>query len=559
MHLFNQLVYRLGLFAVLSVGLFSSAIAAQSLTSQAITVSGARYLPSMANTLEGNQAYSRFVEQVASRRRQLYQIDTDGVLRAFDAVTHQEAYAFTPTALSAASADAAELSAAQDDYPAVPPVVADIYNGTDWRTILVGTLGARGQGLFALDITNPDAIQLLWELDSNSDALKDVAVKLGYSFAQPTIARLHHGRWAVVVGNGYQAEGGESGVAALYLLDAIDGSLIKNLEVQSDLAQANGLSAPRLADYDADGIADYAYAGDLHGNLWRFDLLGEGATGPSVEPVSAGSYGAKSGSSSRFNVSYAGRPLFTATTTEGATRQPISAAPSLVPHPTGTGYLVVLGTGLYESIKSIKSIESSIDASTLTHSLYGIWDRQTSGQVTTTDTVIPDQLAEQTISSTSVAIEQAADQQRKARVLSQHAIEWHTNFDSTQAVKQRGWRLDLKTADTPNGEMLLDTMRTLGSMLLVQTQARDSSGVQQWLYAINPSSGGATGHHAFALQTPEVGVVSAIEFAASAPGAGFTLQSSEEGFVVKSDNDQARIAAPPESMGRQSWRMIQEP
>lgn len=553
MRVFNQLVYRLGLFAVLSVGLFSSAIAAQSLTSQAITVSGARYLQSMANTLEGNQAYSRFIEQVASRRRQLYQIDTDGVLRAFDATTHQETYTFTPTALSAASADAAELSAAQDDYPAVSPVVADIYNGTDWRTILVGALGARSQGLFALDITDPDAIQLLWELDSNSDALKDVAVKLGYSFAQPTIARLHHGRWAVVVGNGYQAEGGESGVAALYLLDAIDGSLIKSLEVQSDLAQANGLSAPRLADYDADGIADYAYAGDLHGNLWRFDLLGEAATGPSVEPVSAGSYGAKSGSSSRFNVSYAGRPLFTATTTEGATRQPISAAPSLVPHPTGTGYLVVLGTGLYEGIKSI---ESSIDASTLTHSLYGIWDRQTSGQVTTTDTVIPDQLAEQTISSTSVAIEQAADQQRKARVLSQHAIEWHTNFDSTQAVKQRGWRLDLKTADTPTGEMLLDTMRTLGSMLLVQTQARDSSGVQQWLYAINPSTGGAVGHHAFALQTPEEGVVSAVEFGASAAGVGFTLQNSEQGFVVKTEDDQARIAAPPESMGRQSWRMI---
>lgn len=550
MHLFNQLVYRLGLFAVLSVGLLSSAIAAQSLTSQAITVSGARYLPSMANTLEGNQAYSRFIEQVASRRRQLYQVDTDGVLRAFDATTHQETYTFTSTALSTASADAAELSAAQDDYPAITPVVADIYNGTDWRTILVGTLGARGQGLFALDITDPDAIQLLWELDSNSDALQDVAVKLGYSFAQPTIARLHHGRWAVVTGNGYQAEGAESGAAALYLIDAVDGSLIKSLEVQSDLTQANGLSAPRLADYDADGIADYAYAGDLHGNLWRFDLLGEGATGPSVEPVSAGSYGAKSGSSSRFNLSYAGRPLFVATTTEDAIRQPITASPSLVPHPTGTGYLVVLGTGLHAGI------ESSIDASTLTHSLYGIWDRQTSGQATTTDTVTANQLTRQTISSTSLVLEQAADQQRQARVLSNHAIEWHTNFDTTQSVKQRGWRLDLKTAGAPTGEMLLDTMRTLGSMLLAKTQALDSSGVQQWLYAINPSTGGATGHHAFALQTPEVGVVSGVEFAASAPGAGFTLQNSEEGFVVKSDNDQARIAAPPESMGRQSWRMV---
>src|SRR5699024_4167337 len=113
--------------------------------------------------------------------------------------------------------------------------------------------------------------------------------KPGYSFPQPTVARLHNGKWAVVTGNGYQGDGTSNGAAALYVIDAITGKMIKSLEVQSPIKDGgdNGLSSPRLADYDSDGIADYAYAGDLHGNLWRFDLLGAG--------TSSAIYGGKTG------------------------------------------------------------------------------------------------------------------------------------------------------------------------------------------------------------------------------------------------------------------------
>src|SRR5690606_6886484 len=104
------------------------------------------------------------------------------------------------------------------------------------------------------------------------------AVKPGYSFSQPTIARLHNGKWAVVIGNGYEGANTADGKAALYIIDAQAGSLVKSLEVQGAAGIKNGLSTPRLADYNSDGIADYAYAGDLQGNLWRFDLLGAGAS-----------------------------------------------------------------------------------------------------------------------------------------------------------------------------------------------------------------------------------------------------------------------------------------
>lgn len=43
------------------------------------------------------------------------------------------------------------------------PVVADVYIGGEWRTVLIGTLRAGGKGLFALDVTDPTGIKLLWE------------------------------------------------------------------------------------------------------------------------------------------------------------------------------------------------------------------------------------------------------------------------------------------------------------------------------------------------------------------------------------------------------------
>src|SRR5690606_20257475 len=145
--------------------------------------------------------------------------------------------------------------------------------------------------------------------------------------SKPTVARLNTGRWAVVFGNGYEAQGHTNGKAALFVLDAVDGTLLKSLEVEGTDGLANGLSTPKLSDYNADGVAEFAYAGDLQGNLWRFNL--------------------HSSSASSFSVAYGGSPMFSAVATIESKRQPITAAPSLIRHPTGNGYLVIFGTGKY--------------------------------------------------------------------------------------------------------------------------------------------------------------------------------------------------------------------
>ncbi len=516
---------------------------------QGVVVQGARYLASVANRLEGNNAYSAFVTQRAQRRAQLYVPGRDGFLHAFDARSAAETFAFIPSSVLPHLRHSTTQQYRAGDYRMGRPAVADVYDGQQWRTILVSSVGAGGSGLFALDITNPDAIELLWELDEHSSELATQQIKLGYSFAQPSIARLHHGGWAVVSGNGYQAQGSEQGAAALYVIDALKGTLIKSLEVQSDLARSNGLSAPRLADYDGDGVADYAYAGDVHGNLWRFDLLGDGAYGPEASASGVGYYGAKSGSRSGFKVSYAGKPLFTATTAQGV-RQPITAAPSLVAHPTGKGYLVIVGTG------QDFELPDAIDPQQLTHSLYGIWDRHTAGQSTGASTVSREQLALQNITQTTLGVSQDSGESSAARVISNHTVQWHTNFDASAPIQQRGWVLDLQADGAATGEMLVDNMRSLGSMLLVQTQVSSGSATQHWLYALNPTTGGATAHQALAMESATASLLSAIAFTPAAPGRGVLLAEREQSFVVQGRDTQVPIAAPPQAIGRQSWRRI---
>lgn len=155
-------------------------------------------------------------------------------------------------------------------------------------------------------------------------------MRLGYSFPQPTVARLHNGKWAVVTGNGYDSTNKNNGKAALLIIDMETGKLTKSLEVTGAEGVANGLSTPKLADFNADGVADFAYAGDLQGNLWRFNLTPEDMAAPYTRQENETNT-AEIG----FKVSYSNKPIFKAVTGSGA-RQPITAAPSIIRHPRYT-------------------------------------------------------------------------------------------------------------------------------------------------------------------------------------------------------------------------------
>lgn len=531
-----------------------SSILGDFLASQPVIVSGARYLEGFANRLESPETgaptttYSTFMASIANRRGQLYVGGNDGMLHAFDTATGEEKFAFIPTVVFPKLNKLTGKNYTHEYYVDGTPVIADVYDGTNWRTILVGTLRAGGKGLFALDITNPDDIQLLWEFGENSITGKD-AVKPGYSFPQPTVARLHNGKWAVVTGNGYKGAGTSNGAAALYVIDAINGEIISNLKVQSPNTDGgeNGLSSPRLADYDSDGVADYAYAGDLHGNLWRFDLLGAGATAPTITPPTNGSYGGKTGATTKFAVSYGGKPMFTATSTTDK-RQSITSAPSLVRHPTRKGYLVMFGTGKY--------FELGDKTGEVGHAqtLYGIWDMKTKAEATTVDIISRTSLAVQTLGADTTGVGVISKKTRGARTVSSLPVEWYQDFDSSKPVVKRGWRLDLRPS---TGEMIIENMDTFGSMLLFKTLVPNddpcANGSTFWQYAIDPATGGKTLHHAFDTRAKDANgkdvIVSAIKVESEG---GVSINRDEKNFKV---GDEITFPSPPSS-GRQSWRMV---
>jgi len=514
------------------------------LTSEPKVVSGARYLEGFANRLEEGNAYTTYIANTQGRRGQLYIGGNDGMLHAFDTATGVEKFAFIPTAVFKKLNKLTGNKYSHEYYVDGTPVVTDVYDKAlkKWRTILVGTLRAGGKGMFALDITDPDNIKLLWELDETNFP-NNLSVKIGYSFPQPTVARLHNGLWAVVTGNGYKSDGANNGASALYIIDALTGTMLKSLEVQSPKSGENGLSTPRLADYDGDGVADYAYAGDLHGNLWRFDLFGDNASttrDPNQGPV----YGNKNSTTiNGFKVSYGGKPMFTATSTVGSKSQPITSAPSLARHPTRKGYIVTFGTGKYFEIGDKTGEE------TYAQSVYGIWDMKTKAEATSIDTIVRTQLAEQRITNATTGVGKVSGKESEARIISNDTLTWNP-------LSVRGWHLDLQVGNKLEGEMMIENISTLGAMLLLKTLVPNddpcANGATNWLYAINPATGGRTIHHAFDTQGTGINkdaIISAIKVESEG---GVSIVQDQDGFKVNGEI----TTPPPESIGRQSWRIV---
>jgi type IV pilus assembly protein PilY1 len=121
----------------------------------------------------------------------------------------------------------------------------------------------------------------------------------------------------------------------------------------------NGLGTPRGIDVDGNGTLDYAYAGDMLGNFFRFDLTSNDFNNWSVEKL--------------FKAEYAKSTL-------EFIDQPITAQPIVTRHPTeDEGFIVIFATGSYITIPD--------GASTEIQSIYGLWDHLSSTPITFDDLV----------------------------------------------------------------------------------------------------------------------------------------------------------------------------
>lgn len=248
----------------------------------------------------------------------------DGMLHAFDSQTGVERFAYVPSAVAARLKNLANTSYnSTHEFFVDGDIAVSNKVQTGGVNYLVGALGRGGKGLFGLNVSDPanfDGDDVLWEYVSPTDA------DLGYMLGRPMIAQLQNGTWAVIIGNGYNSTDQK---AVLYIFNLITGALIRKID--TGVAGDNGLSTPGLV-LDGSGKVVTAYAGDLKGNVWKFNL--------------------SSSTSSDWSVAFSGQPLFTATSPTDTLQPitaPITAHQKTMPEYTGDPHVgkwyVHFGTG----------------------------------------------------------------------------------------------------------------------------------------------------------------------------------------------------------------------
>ena len=277
----------------------------------------------------------------AARPPMLYVGAGDGMLHGFDAATGEERIAYVPDGLHTRLAQLTRPDWRPSPFVDGSPLIGDLHVGAPggrdpggWRSYLAGFLGAGGRGYFVLDVTDPaafdraraDSVVMLDRTapetldDDIGEIMGEPATEAGDPSISRQIAPLNDGRWALVIGNGERSASG----AAVLLVQYLDRKR-ELLGITAAPGPGNGLGVPRLIDLDGNGTADVAYAGDLLGNLWKFDL--------------------RAATSGGWKTAFDGEPLFVARdASAAAVHQPITAAPVWKAHPQG-GLLVAFGTG----------------------------------------------------------------------------------------------------------------------------------------------------------------------------------------------------------------------
>lgn len=259
----------------------------------------------------------------------------DGMLHAFDASEGNELFAYVPSTLFGKLATLADPNYTHT-YFVDGEVVVSTRTQTPNKNILVGAPGRGAKGLYALNVTAPSSFSpsnVLWEYTEADDNALPVADRgdIGFILGQPIIAKLNNGATAVIVGNGYNSTNGD---AVLFIFDLETGALIKKL--RAGKTGSNGLATPTVFDEDGDGAIDYVYAGDLKGNVWKYDLKHKSNLG---------------NWDFAYKVSGKPAPLFTAKDKNG-TVQPITAPLAVTVNMATSGpnageTFVFFGTGSY--------------------------------------------------------------------------------------------------------------------------------------------------------------------------------------------------------------------
>jgi type IV pilus assembly protein PilY1 len=308
--------------------------------------------------------FSAFANAQKNREKVIWVGANDGMLHGFKADNLDPVISYVPGLLSDRLKNTADADVAgQGAYADGAAFTADVsVSGTNWKTYLFSSLGRSKPGIFALDVTTVGGLNqtaassvFKWQFSASDDA------DLGHVIAQPTISRatgqvtnvakFRNGKFGLMFGNGVQSS---SGKAALYILfvqgpSGAGNTWVRNtdyvkLEVPGNIT-GNGLNQIFWNSKNNDNVVDEVYAGDLKGNLWKFNV---GST-----------------TVANWEVAY-GKPLYTAKDSAG-NPLPITSAPITAAHPKG-GRVVMFGTG--QSIFS-----GDYPKLSTTQRVFGVWDK----------------------------------------------------------------------------------------------------------------------------------------------------------------------------------------
>jgi type IV pilus assembly protein PilY1 len=347
----------------------------------------------------GAQSYAAFMTAQQTRTNMVYAGANDGLLHGFRSGSFDtsgnyvsatndglETLAYMPgyivntiNSFTNVSNDFSNPQYAHHFDVDATPGTGDLFYGNQWHTWLVGGLGPGGNAIFALDITSPglagaaafseSAAQTTvigeWSTTTSVAGVTTSTItcanvascgnNLGKTYGTPQIRRFHNGNWGFIVGNGFGSSTGDAGIYVVSV-DSSSGAmtwyyLSTNQPVTTGCggatpsAACDGIAFPAAMDLDHDNITDYVYAGDLLGNLWRFDLTNSDPTKWAV----------------------ASTPLFK---TSGG--QPITTRPLVVINNAGpvSRLMVEFGTGQQTPITNTNPATYS----TAQQAIYGIWD-----------------------------------------------------------------------------------------------------------------------------------------------------------------------------------------
>jgi type IV pilus assembly protein PilY1 len=427
------------------------------------------------STMPEGSSYSGFQSSAGARQNVVYVGANDGLLHGFrtsgagsrlpndglEVLAYMPSSALSSIHSTTAAVDFSSPQYSHNFYVNATPGMGDLYYAGAWHTWLVGGTGAGGNAagpvgstrgtagmgtIFALDVTDPAQFSesnasnfVLGEWTSSTltcaNAPTACSTYLGSTFGTPVIRRLHSGQWAVLMGNGLNSG---SGTAGLFILLVDPGTGARSMRfINTGYGPArdptggsnnNGIVNVTPVDLDGDHVVDYVYAGDVFGNVWRFDL---------TDTVPA-------------NWSVGTTPLFS-TSASATSLKPISSAVAVasVPGigPAGQpGVVVAFGTGrqLPQTIVSAAAYASG------TQSLYGVWDWDMAhwnsmagaaaqyAQLTAPQTVTSAGMLAQTTSTVAGSGVIAS-----YRTVSVANVCWKNSPGCTSSNAQFGWKMDL--------------------------------------------------------------------------------------------------------------------